>query len=67
MSLDDKADLGEFLKVSESTIDRLVQDGLPHLNLSPNSSRKQRGKQALLRFDRDEVVRWLRSRQESRT
>jgi excisionase family DNA binding protein len=44
-----KKQLADYLKVTERTIDRLREEGLPCFNV---------GK--VIRFDRDEVLKWLK-------
>jgi predicted DNA-binding transcriptional regulator AlpA len=57
----DMLGVAALLAVSESTIDRLIRrDGLPYLDLSARlPGRRQR---RLLRFDREAVLAWVRSR-----
>ena len=52
--------LAEFLDVSESTADRLRREGLPALDVTPTNGR--RPKHRTWRFDRTEVLAWLRER-----
>jgi excisionase family DNA binding protein len=47
-------ELMEFLKVKRSTIYKLREDGLPTIHLG-----------RVVRFDREEIIRWLRTRQRS--
>lgn len=54
MHLMNMKELQEFLKVKRSTVYRLRDEGLPVIRLG-----------RVVRFDREEIVRWLRSRQVS--
>lgn len=54
MQLMNMPELMEFLKVKRSTIYKLREEGLPTIHLG-----------RVVRFDREEIIRWLRSRQRS--
>ena len=54
MDLMDMKDLMGFLKVKRSTIYKLREEGLPVIHLG-----------RVVRFDREEIIRWLRDRQHS--
>lgn len=54
MQLMNMPELMEFLKVKRSTIYKLRDEGLPTIHLG-----------RVIRFDREEIIRWLRSRQRS--
>lgn len=50
----DMKDLMGFLKVKRSTIYKLREEGLPVIHLG-----------RVVRFDREEIIRWLKDRQHS--
>lgn len=54
MDLMDMKDLMGFLKVKRSTIYKLREEGLPVIHLG-----------RVVRFDREEIIRWLKERQHS--
>ncbi len=54
MQLMNMKELMEFLKVKRSTIYKLREDGLPVIHLG-----------RVVRFDREEIIRWLKTRQRS--
>lgn len=56
MELMNMSELMAFLKVKRSTVYRLRDQGLPSIHLG-----------RVVRFDREEVIRWLRTRQRSHT
>ena len=47
-----KNDLAEYLKVSTRTIDRMIEYGIPYYKTSADNG--------LLRFDVEEVRKWMR-------
>lgn len=48
----DKIELANYLKVSRRTIDRMIDYGMPHYKTS--------GEHGLVRFDLEEVKKWMR-------
>jgi excisionase family DNA binding protein len=54
MTLMNMAELMEFLKVRRSTVYKLRDEGLPTIHLG-----------RVVRFDREEIIRWLKDRQRS--
>lgn len=58
--LDTLATLADFLGASRSTVERLVADGLPHLDIA--HARPGRRLKRNLRFIRSEVVAYLKAR-----
>ena len=54
MDLMDMKELMGFLKVKRSTIYKLREEGLPVIHLG-----------RVVRFDREEIIRWLKDRQSS--
>jgi len=49
-----RTELARELKISTATVTRLVKQGLPHIPVGPRS----------VRFDRTEVVAWLKERKD---
>ncbi len=49
-----KADLAKFLKVSQRTIDRMREEGLPSFKLGVN-----------VRFEKEAVLKWLKENKQN--
>lgn len=47
-----KNDLAEYLKISTRTVDRMIEYGMPYYKTSADNG--------LLRFDLEEVKKWMR-------